>query len=121
MLQSNQPIQRVDNNRSVWEAAGIGAGLAGVKIAAMDIPLGIVLNKDVSKMNPGKMRNAVQKTQDVFEEVLGVPRTITKDSHFLEKANYHMYMNKSLKAKGIKYGAALALGGITGALLFDKE
>ncbi len=114
MMEANKPYQRVDNNKSVWEGAAIGAGVGALKIAAIDVPQEIALNPKVhGKLKEGsKLRNGLESWRR------GIDKSMQAEGA-MGKVNRFAYGGGKMRAA--RYGVALATGGLIGGIMAGKE
>lgn len=114
MMEANKPYQRVDNNKSVWEGAAMGAGIGALKIAALDVPQEIALNPKVY----GKLKED-NKVRKGLESIRGHLDEGMKAEGMMGKVNRFAYGGGKMRVA--RYGAALATGGLIGGIMAGKE
>lgn len=112
MLESNQPYQRVDNNKSVWEGAAIGAGMGALKVGAIDVPIDLAMNRKLtSKLKDGGMKTFLHNMQDAAQHNMKQPGLVGAINKFGYGGG---------KMRAARYGLAVASGGLIGGIMANK-
>lgn len=113
-MEANKPYQRVDNNKSVWEGAAIGAGFGALKVAAVDAPLEALTHPKVyGKLKEGnKVRKGLESIRSHMDEGM-------KAEGIAGKVNRFAYGGGKMRVA--RFGVAMATGGLIGGIMAGKD
>jgi hypothetical protein len=112
---SNEPYSRVEEEHGGWKGAAIGAGLAGLKMAAIDVPLEHgLMKKDWTKSKLGneEFRVGMNDLQEQLREGL-------KEKGIVGFTNRASLGGGWYRAG--RYGAAIGAGALVGGLIGKKD